>query len=85
MRVDSPRPSPHNGICPKGKEGKMIAVFERADNGSLVGFNSDYVMRVTEGQMYNESVIEYGGMAYSSRIEVKGTIQEVVAKLNGKL
>lgn len=63
----------------------MIAVFERADNGSLVGFNPDYVMRVTEGQMYNESVIEYGGMAYSSRIEVRGTIQEVAAKLNGKL
>ena len=45
--VDSLRPSPHNGICPKGE--CMIAVFEIAHNGALVGLNSEYVIKVTEG------------------------------------
>lgn len=64
----------------------MIAVFERVDNGVLLGLNSDYVIKVVEGERPDESLIEYGnynGMAYSSLIPVRGNIRLVVAKLNG--
>ena len=88
MRVDSPRPSPHNGICPNGKEGKMIALFEKgaADRGTPIAINSDYVIRVIPAYDPYEAVIvcDLGSSpSATSLVTVKGTIQEVVAKLNG--
>ena len=66
----------------------MIAVFERgaADIGTLIAINSDYVIRVIPTYDPLETVIvcDLGSSpSATSLVTVKGTIQEVVAKLNG--
>lgn len=61
----------------------MIALFERTGTNDQIGLNSDLVVKILPGARGLSSWVEYGHVDQTKIIEVKGTMEEVISKLNG--
>lgn len=61
----------------------MIALFERTGTNDQIGLNSDLVVEILPGASGRSSWVKYGHVDQTKIIEVKGTMEEVVSKLNG--